>query len=378
MRIIRFTKLSGCAVLAVAAACNSDTTGPATLSNPQATIAAVAALDSVFNTQALASFGALSGSIGSTAATAALRRAGTIVQATLPRPSTSGVTAEAAAVRRLSGLRTLALAPASPQGPVINDTLYGSIYTYDATLNGYVRSATTGGPANGVRFILYAINPLTGSLQIPLSPVGQADLLDESAGLTAKLHIIATGNGGTPTYLDYTAALTFGQTSLVADLNGTLSNALPGGANKTLTFSVSASFTITTITVHGTYALNNPAVTITLDAADKKVTPTDSVTLAFGFTRQGETVTFTGQLVTTSDVVDTVDASIKVNGQAYASVRGNSLGITFFNPAGQPITDTTQQHDILVALEGIQFAVVLVIQFSAALFAPIVNLLNHP
>ncbi|HEY6225078.1 MAG TPA: hypothetical protein VIW26_14930, partial [Gemmatimonadales bacterium] len=119
-----------------------------------------------------------------------------------------------------------------------------------------------------------------------------------------------------------------------------------------------------------------PAVTITLDAADKKVTTTDSVTVNFGFTRQSETITFAGLLVTTGDVVDTVDAAIHVNGQPYASVRGNSLGITFFNPAGQPITDTTQQHDILVALEGIQFAVVLVISFSAALFAPIVNLLN--
>jgi hypothetical protein len=281
-----------------------------------------------------------------------------------------------AAVRQLSGLRALNLSPTSPQGPVINDTLYGSIYTYDTTFHAYVRSATTGGPTNGVRFILYAINPLTGNLASPLSPVGQADLLDESVGVTAKLHIIVAGNGGTPSYLDYTAALTFSQTSLVATLNGTLTNALAGGANKTLTFSVIANFTLTTITVTGTYTLNNPAVTITLNAADKQVTPTDSVTLSFGFTRQGEAITFAGQLVTTGDVVDTVDAAIHVNGQPYAAVRGNNLGVTFFNAQGQPITDTTQQHDILVALEGIQFAVVLVIQFSAALFAPIVNLLN--
>ncbi len=376
MRITTFLRLSPCAALLLAAACNSDTTGPATLSNPQATIAAVAALDSTFHSNALASFGALSGIIGSTAATAALARAGTIVQATLPRPSTPGVTAQAAAVRQLSGLRALNLSPASPQGPVINDTLYGSIFTYDATAQAYVRSATTGGPTNGVRFILYAINPLTGSLQVPLSPVGQADLLDESVGATAKLHIIVTGNNGTPTYLDYTAALTFTQTSLVATLSGTLTNALAGSANKTLTFSVNATFTITTISVTGTYTLNNPAVTITLTASDRRVVTTDSVTLSFGFTRQGEAISFSGRLVTTGDVVDTVDAAIKVNGQPYASVKGNNLAVTFYDANGVAITDTTQQHDILVALEGIQFAVVLVISFSAALFAPIVNLLN--
>ena len=376
MRITTFIRLSPCAALVLAAACNGDTTGPATLSNPQATIAAVAALDSAFHSNALASFGALSGALGSTGATAALSRAGTIVRATLPRPTTPGVAAEAAAVRQLSGLRALNLSPTSPQGPVINDTLYGSVYTYDTTFHAYVRSATTGGPTNGIRFILYAVNPITGALAIPLTPVGQTDLLDESVGATAKLHIIVTGNGGTPSYLDYTAALTFSQTTLVATLNGTLTNALAGGANKTLSFSVNANFTITTITVSGTYTLNNPAVTITLNASDKQVVTTDSVTLSFGFTRQGEAITFSGQLVTTGDVVDTVDAAIHVNGQPYASVRGNNLAVKFYDANGVEIVDTTQKHDILVALESIQFAVVVVISFSAALFAPIVNLLN--
>jgi hypothetical protein len=369
-------QISGCAGIVIAAACNSDTTGPATLSDPQATIAAVAALDSAFHSNALASFGALSGSIGSTAATAALARAGTIVRATLLRPSTPGVTAAAAAVRQLSGLRALNLSPTSPQGPVINDTLYGSVYTYDTTFQAYVRSATTGGPTNGIRFILYAISPFTGNVSLPLSPVGQADLLDESVGLTAQLHIIVTGNGGTPSYLDYASALTFSQTSLVATLTGTLTNALTAGANKTLTFSVNANFTTTSITVHGTYTLNNPAVTMTLAAVDKQVTPTDSVTLTFGFTRQGEAITFVGQLVTTGDAVDTVDATIKVNGQPYASVKGNNLAVRFYDSNGVEIIDTTQKHDIIVALSGIQFAVVLMLQFSAVLFTPIVNLLN--
>jgi hypothetical protein len=376
MRISKTLHVTACAGVILAAACNSDATGPATLSNPQATIAAVAALDSVFQSNALASFGALSGSIGSTAATAALSRAGTIVQATLPRPTTPGVAAEAAAVRRLSGLRALNLSPTSPQGPVINDTLYGSIYTYDTTFHAYVRSAPTGGPTNGVRFILYAINPLTGALASPLTPIGQTDLLDESVGASAQLHVIVTGNGGTPTYLDYTAALTFSQTSLVTTLSGSLTNALAGGANKTLSFSVHANFTITTISVTGTYTLNNPAVTITLNASDRQVVTTDSVTLSFGFTRQGEAISFSGQLVTTGGVVDTVDAAIHVNGQPYASVRGNNVAVTFFDSNGVEIIDTTQKHDILVALQGIQFAVVLVISFSSALLAPLVNLLN--
>jgi hypothetical protein len=375
MRKSRFTPIVAGSGLLFAAACNQDATGPASLSNPQATTAAVAALDSAFGSPVLASFGVLSGSIGSTAATAALARTGTIVQSTLPRPAGAGISAEAAAVRRLSGLRALALV--NPQGPVIPDTLYGSVYTYDTLSASYTRSATTGGPANGVRFILYAINPLTGGVAIPLTPVGRADLLDESAGATATLHIIVTGNGGTPTYIDYTAGLTFSQTSLVATLTGSLTNALAGAGNKTLTFIVSANFTLAAITVQATYTLNNPAVTIVLHATDVQALPRDSVTLGFGFTRQNETVTFAGFLVTTSGTVDTVSAAIAVNGQPYATVKGNSLGVTFYDAAGSPVTDTTHQHDILVALESIQFAVVLVIGFTSALFGPIVNLLGR-
>ncbi len=128
--------------------------------------------------------------------------------------------------------------------------------------------------------------------------------------------------------------------------------------------------------MHATYTLNNPAVTIVLAATDVQALPKDSVNLAFGLTRQGETVGFTGFLVTTSGTVDTVSAAITVNGQPYATVKGNNLGVTFYDADGNPITDTTHQHDILVALEGIQFAVVLVIGFTAALFGPIVNLLG--
>lgn len=376
MRMSRFAQVLAGAAAVLAAACSNSPTAPATLSNPQATTAAIAALDSTFNTSVLASFGAVSSTVGHVAATAPLARAAAIVQATLPRPGEFGPTASAAAVRRLSALRAVAFAPASPQGLVINDTLYGSIYTWDTTFQAYLRTSTTGGPANGIRFILYAINPFTGSIAVPLDTVGHADLLDQSVSTTAELHIIVTGINNAPTYLDYTAGLTFSQTSLVANLQGSLTNALAGGANKTLTFNAAGNFTLASITAQATYALNNPAVTLQLTATDVQMTTTDSVTLAFAMTRQGETIGFNGLVKTTSGSVDTVAAAIKVNNQPYASVNGNNLGVTFYDHAGNPITDTTQQHDILVALEGVQFAVVLIISFTSALFGPIVNLLS--
>src|SRR5207245_11353855 len=65
------------------------------------------------------------------------------------------------------------------------------------------------GPSNGVRIILYALNPVTGAVAEPSSAVGFADLLDESTTSPAvnKLHVIV--KDGTPaspgpvTYADY-------------------------------------------------------------------------------------------------------------------------------------------------------------------------------
>ena len=357
--------------IAFAAACSDTTsTGPGTLTNPAATAAALASFDSAFASAPLASFGALSVYIQPTAA---LSRAGRMLEATRPQ---AGASLEGAAVRRLSGLRGLAATPTAPQGPLVPDSLYASIFTWDSATAQYTRSQKTGGPANGVRFILYAINPLTETVAFPLTPVGQLDLLDESTGQNATLHILVQSNAGAPTYLDYTSSLSAGLGTLTATVSGTVTNALQAPANKTLSFSVLATFSLTNVTVHATYTLNNPAFTIGLDATDRRTLLTDSVTVDFLISRPNEAVRFTGLLVTTSGVVDTVVAQIKVNGQTYATVKGNATGVTFYDSQGVVIQDTAAQHDILVALDRIRDVAEGVLLFTAALFDPIINLLT--
>jgi hypothetical protein len=359
--------------MAFAAACSDSSTGPGTLVDPASTAAALASFDSAFTSAALVSFTSLSGYVSPSGA--ALARAGQVLEATRPAPlgETSG---GAAAVRRLSRLRALAAVTLAPQGLLIPDSLYGSIFTWDDGAGSYTRSQTSGGPANGVRFTLYAVNPLTGTPALPLTEVGRLDLLDESSGQSAQLHIIVQGQGGTPTYLDYTSTLSLGLGTLTAVLHGTVTNALQGGANKTLTFSVNATFTLSGVAAHATYTLNNPAFTITLDATDVRTLATDSVDVDLLVGRPNESVLFSGTLVTTSDVVDTVHAQIRVNGQVYASVRGNALGVTFYDKDDVVIQDTGAQHDILVALGRLAAVAEGVLLFTAALFDPIVNLLN--
>jgi hypothetical protein len=362
--------------IALAAACSDSTSsnGPGTLVDPAATAGALASFDSALASPVLASFTFLSGSLRPAAA---LAGAGRVLVATRPAPPTPGTSPAAAAVRRLSGLRALAASPLNPQGPLIPDTLYGSVYTWDSASAGYTRSQTSGGPANGVRFTLYAIDPLTGTVSFPLTPVGRLDLLDESSGPTnAQLHVIVENTGGTTTYLDYTTSLTVGLGTLTATATGSVTNALQPPANKTLTFTVIASFTLTSVSVHASYTLNNPAFTITLDAVDVRTLLTDSVDVDLLVLRPNEVVRFAGIMKTTSNVVDTVFAQITVNAQLYASVKGNAAGVTFYDKNNVPIQDVAAQHDILVALDGLSDVAEGVLLFTAALFEPIINLLN--
>lgn len=374
MPLSRALRVSALAGIALAAACtDTSSLGPGTLVNPTATAAALASFDSAFGSVTLASFTSLSGFV---APTAALGVAGRVLTATAPAPLTAGTSPEAALVSRLSALRPLASGTLSPQGVLIPDSLYGSIYAWDSLSTRYKRSQTTGGPTDGVRFILYAVNPLTGTVSYPLTPVGQLDLHDESAGTNAQLHIVVTGSGGAPTYLDYTTTLTFGLGSLTAQLTGSVTNALQPPANKTLTFNAVATFSVLDITVHASYALNNPAFTVTVDVQDVRVAPTDSVFVDVLISRPREAVKFTGLLVTTSGAVDTVMASITVNSQLYATVKGNAVGVSFYDHNGAQIQDTATEHDILVALDEIRHVAEGVLTFTAALFQPLLNLLG--
>lgn len=373
MSLPRALRASAVAGIALAAACSDkSSTGPGTLVDPIATSAALASFDSAFGSATLASFT----SLGVFVTPAAVGPAARVLAATRPVPFAAGSSPEGALASSLSGLRDFASVSLSPQGVLIPDTLYGSIFTWDQASTSYTRSQTTGGPANGVRFILYAVNPLTGAVSLPLTPVGQLDLLDESGGASAQLHVIVAGTGGTPTYLDYTTTLTFGLGTVTATLSGSVTNALQPPANKTLSFSATATFSLDQITVHATYTLNNPAFTVVLDIADANSQPTDTVDVEVLISRPNEAVRFTGSLVTTGNVVDTVSAAITVNAQLYARLEGNAAGVTFYDRNGAPIEDTATQHDILVALDHIRHVAQGVLTFTAALFQPIINLLT--
>ena len=372
MPVSRFGRaLAGLAVLFVAAC--SDGTGPVTIANPVTTEAALSSVDGAFTAPATISFGAMGQFITPTGLTAAA----TIVKATAPRPPVAGQNAPAFATERLGDLQLLAsLAPWAPQGPIIPDTLYGSVFTWDSAAGHYVRTPT-GGPANGVRFILYAVNPITHAISYPLTEVGFVDMLDESANASLKLHILVKGVGGTTTYLDYLATVTAGATDVTATVSGFISNGAAGGSNKTLTFDVTATLTLSSADVNASFALNSPSVALQLHLTSvRSIEGQETVTLDFSITHPGETLRLQGLFVNTAGVLDTLNAEVRVNGQVFATVAGNALGVTFYDRAGHVIEDTEQQRAILHVLRHLLNLAEDVFEFIEDLFDPVEQFVN--
>ncbi len=202
MRVLQLAKRSVTllATLSVALAGCSDS-GPDVPFNPTGTSADIEAVNAAFGSSTFASFSSLSvlfdaaypGSplIASSAAAMDIRAGGS-----------AGM--RAAALR--SAKRLAALLPAaanksfSASSAAIPSEVAGKTYEYSGGT--YVPTDRTGAPANGVRFLLYAVDPVTAMPVEPLVETGYVDITDLSGTSTqsARVQVVS----GTTTYLDYT------------------------------------------------------------------------------------------------------------------------------------------------------------------------------
>jgi len=331
--------LGGSIALAVlAAACSDNSVAPKSPANPQATAAELAALGSVFNAAPLQSLSSVSGSISPSApaplsALALAASANPLHHSTRLEPYARRIDAASVFSRLLKPEMSVnAVAALFPAAFV------GKTFEWNFTTLQYDTTARTGAPSNGVRFILYAIDPLTDQPAGPApgTEVGYIDLKDES-GSSPKVHVIVAGVGGTPVYVDYTVTLTSQSTSSVKITTaGYITNG--AGSPDSLRFNgaISASGSTTSVSVtedvsfdvnsHDIHVRNWQRVTLTQSGNTLAV----SLRISFRFEHAGEVVTLDGSLDATNagDVSGTFTA--KVDGGLYAtcSVTGSSNSYT--------------------------------------------------
>jgi hypothetical protein len=86
----------------------------------------------------------------------------------------------------------------------IPDIFEGVTFEWDEVEEGYLPSERTGAPANGVRFILYAVNPITGLPVSPLIEQGHLDISDATVWPNIDITLEAVVGTATLIYADVT------------------------------------------------------------------------------------------------------------------------------------------------------------------------------
>jgi hypothetical protein len=311
--LMRVLQLAKCTVLtlaavAVAGGCGSES-APTVPFNPAGATADVEAVNSTFASPTVTNFASLSVLFdaalggaplvsGSTAALdirggtpkavqAALARSAERIARIVPRPATGGFSASTA---------------------TIPSEFLGKTFIYSG--GSYVVSAQTGAPANGVRFLLYTVDPATSLPEVPLVQAGRVDLVDMSAGSTSAARVIVVS--GSTTYLDYRVSATSTATSGRVTVLGLITD-----GNTEATFNLRSVLTLDAgLTL--SYSLDVPERDLSIDLAlSASGTMPESSTIGMTLDMRGQNgwVRFTGQISASGGTFD-----VAINGTPFATV----------------------------------------------------------
>lgn len=199
----------------------NDSTAPDAPFDPAGTSSDIDAIGASYESDAMAGFQsampAISTTLGETAAAVALRAAPSKIMAN----GKTGAREYATTLARLYTAPTVGMRPVASRAAILEEHL-GKTFVRNAETLEYEVSDRTGAPSNGVRFIVYTVNPISGQPVTPLQEVGYADVEVTQGTNSASIRIeLVSGN---VTYLDYTVGATASQTAATINVSGFVSN----------------------------------------------------------------------------------------------------------------------------------------------------------
>lgn len=293
------------ALIALAAGCGKDGNGPDAEFDPAGTSSDVGAMQASFDSPAITAYAAAAGAItsvlGDSPAAAAVRAT----------PTKALIAGGNRGAGRYAA--TLAGAYIRPSGPVrpslsgaaILDEYLGVTFVYDPETDQYEASDATGAPADGVRFIVYAVNPISGVPIEPLVEVGYADIVttETASAATVRVELVSAG----VTYLDYAVGLTGSASAITINVSGFVTN-----GDDRVNFDLDNQLSTSTMTLD--YSLTVPSrggfrIDFEGEASGSTVTTTLEARGPHG------TVAVTGTQGTTTGSYD-----VEVNGALFATI----------------------------------------------------------
>jgi hypothetical protein len=349
MRVLHFAKRSVTAVALLSVAltgCGGDS-GPDAPFNPAGTSADLDAMNSAFASPAFNSFSTFSlmfdAALGGAPIVAASAQALDVRRGLSPAERANPKAVRAAAVRAAQRLATTLRRERrsgdfSASVAAVPAEVAGKTFVYDPGTGGYVQSDRTGAPGNGVRFIIYAVNPVTWAPAEPLTETGHVDLIDLSAGSTQAARVLVVSGG--ITYIDYTASATSTSTSGRVSVIGMVTDGtIQANINLRSTITYTAGLTLT-------YSLDLPqrdvSIDLTVNASDISQ-PTGTIVVNLTMSGPNGTVSMSGEFSET-----TGSLNVRINGQLFATIETDGTTTVITRTDGTPLTE-----EEMVALEGV-------------------------
>src|SRR2546430_503052 len=349
------------ALALVVAACGGPVTGPtpvaARLANPATTFNQLQAISAVTSTPLFESFTVLAPRFTPASATGSVALALALDFAARYSPWRRGVPFPlSTSWRGGQGVRpSLLTTRSSPPIPFSATWAYattpgpalGTTFVWDPDTCGYIASADSGAPANGERFVLYAISQRSGLPSVPVSPIGYVDLTaPDSSG--AGVTLVGTPAGApATTYASYSvAAGAASATSLVGFVtDGTTRLELDVRSDSTTTpgaLTVISAIAVPTQNVQ-------VSESVTVSGGD-----TARMTTDLRLASDGETVRATGDVtIDTTSRIGSGEMTVSVNDCAFATITLGGPDLVFDPAPG--VTFSTEDETTLRALFSTSF-----------------------
>jgi len=233
--------------------------------------------------------------------------------------------------------------------PIFPANLLGKTFTWSEDLGRYAVSEETGAPANGVRFVVYAMNPLTNMPAQPLNAVGYLDMTDESSAESTRIGIEAVSDGVTliDYYIDASFTLTAEEYSVVLDAVGFLSDGVTQvdfDLNQTASMDVQTQSLAMDVLYNVSVPSQDISVVMGLTGEFGMEGPTNATT---SFT-VSDGVNFAVFSLTITDG-ENIEGSLRYNGQPVLNISGTFDEAVFTRADGGELTEEDLQalQDIL-------------------------------
>jgi hypothetical protein len=326
MRVTHYARRSlAAAGLALAlAGCKNDGASPSAF-DPQGTAADMAAAQDAFASGPTANFAAVGPDISLALSGSPLVASSAALA--LSRPSK----ASARYARQIASLVSARRSGIQASVVGIPVEVAGKTFVWDESTDTYVVSDVSGAPSNGVRFLLYAVDPVTYRPVEPVVETGYVDVIDQSSSELVNVRIKVVE--ATVTYLDYQVVESATASSGLVTISGFAFNGTTR-ANFTLKNTVTSNAGGLVLVLD--YELDVPSRDLSIDwtATFANVSETEvAVTLDLAVSGRNGDVRVVG-----TAGVDGGTFTVKVNGDTFATITFAGSTLTIVSATGDPLT----------------------------------------